>query len=196
MDFNKNVDIEKYLEQNKGKAIAIACLVSVVIFTSTYVYNSTKATNSTAHNEIVSVSTANNSVTDDKVIPGIAPVDVYLSLEKDGFETTKDFQNCCSWFSVKGGVPVRYLVETYAGDANSVQRVNAVVTVVKGKNVKEIAKPLFGYLATLPYDGADQTAARDWVLKNIGRNAKTKIGVVTFEMDVGSKQGLNLMIYR
>lgn len=130
-------------------------------------------------------------------IPGVMPVDVYLNLENEGFSTTKELNPCCSWFSVKGDMSsVRYLAEVYGNSASSFYRVNASVTTTIDKNTNAIARPFFGYIATLNYSGSKPDDARKWVEKNIGKKAKTIIGGVTIELDRGQKNGLWLSLYK
>ena len=135
--------------------------------------------------------------TTEKNIPGVMPVDVYLNLEKDGFTTNKELNPCCNWISVKGDMsPIRYLAEVYGNSSNSFYRVNASVTTTIDKDTKAIAKPFFGYLATLNYTGSNPEKARKWVEKNIGKKVKTEIGGVVIELDHGQKNGLSLSLYK
>lgn len=176
------------------KILGIVILCLFVFITYQFCSNSTTSTTTPS----VQSTTETSVVTEanEKNIPGLMPVDIYLNLEEKGFETTKELNPCCSWYSVSGSSPVRYLAEVYGNSASTVYRVNASVTTTIDKNTKAIAKPFFGYIATLQYTGSNPEVARDWVEKNVGKKASTVIGGVTFELDKGSDHGLLLSLYQ
>ena len=118
-------------------------------------------------------------------IPGITPADVYLPLEERGFKTEKIFDGDLGFTAVSESKfeNVRHHVTSHGPNTRTVSTITLVTTVNAGKSVEPIALPIFAYLATLPYDGADPSKARQWVEQNINvEGASTVIGGVKFEV--------------
>lgn len=118
-------------------------------------------------------------------IPGLSPVDVYLNLEKQGFNTEDffDAKHGNLWIS-KYSIPgIDYRVDTFSYNAENVVSVSATAMVdVGGKDIVA-TKQFFQFVSTLPYKNANPEEAASWVDKNFNNNgATTEIGGVTFIM--------------
>jgi hypothetical protein len=122
-----------------------------------------------------------------QTIPGMMPVDVYKNLEEKGFAVTKNFGSEQNDFVCKleeNGCSYTATVYTQAG---SVSKVKVVTVMGLNLSAEEVAtdkmlKEFFGYMATLPYEGNDPTAARSWVESNLGQNAERNFGPVQFQL--------------
>ncbi|MEI6914245.1 MAG: hypothetical protein WCL39_03850 [Armatimonadota bacterium] len=132
-----------------------------------------------------------------KGISGVAPVDVYLNMEKQGFTTKKDFSNGkCMWSSSKTINMTTYGVDVYSSNVNTVERVNAMGGTTTDKDADAVFRKFLGYVATLQYEGSQPEVARQWVESNIGSKGKMSIGGVTFEIDAPAPTGRWLSIYK
>ena len=107
-------------------------------------------------------------------IAGLTAADVKLNLENRGFTCT----------GPGGGASVNYACTSsgyqvfFSGPGvTSIASVNAVAL-----GDDSAAREFLGYVATLPYDGADPTKARSWVDANVGTNATTTIGNAKFTL--------------
>lgn len=122
-----------------------------------------------------------------QVIPGLAPVDVYLSLEKSDFTTQKNYgkeqhEFVCSLDAE--GTSYRVTIYIPAGEITKVKVVSAVVT--NTGNDESATNPdaadFLGYAATLNYDGAMPAEAKDWVEKNVGKTGSATFGPAKYEL--------------
>lgn len=110
-----------------------------------------------------------------KYIKWLTPVDVYDSMEKQGFKTDKqlggEYGN--SWTSIKNDAGIEYRVEIYSSNINNVESIQG--TVVIDVTQKEIiaAQQFFIFLSTLSYDGADQQKAVQRVKDNYNNDKAT-----------------------
>lgn len=120
------------------------------------------------------------------VIPGLAPVDVYLNFENKGFELDKVFDDPQSpiWRCTENTSKHSMMVETFGKGALAVTLVRGTYQGHANEDADSAAKSFLGYLASLPYEGSDPSSARSWVISNLGTNAKTKIGNASFELIV------------
>lgn len=123
-------------------------------------------------------------------IPGLAPADITVSLEEQGFVCedvefhkagdlfpTDRYYRVCN-YEFQGEAVI---VEIYGYELFSVDQV-----LVGGVGDSALLTIILGYVATLPYDGADPTAARAWVESAValvaeGRQSKD-FGGVQFEV--------------
>lgn len=123
------------------------------------------------------------SNTQTSIIPGIEATDVYLNLVDLGFSMKKDLRpdNCC-WLCEKSNGTTEIDVEI-TGKSNmqidSVQAVFYNYTFDESQTV-ELASDMMSYIATIPYDSSRPEEARAWVRNNLGRDARTTIGPVSF----------------
>lgn len=128
------------------------------------------------------------------VIPGLAPVDVYLNLESKGFTTKKNFGKEQSDFVCsleEGGA--QYNATIYM-PAPGVQDVSVVTAMLLNVGQPEAmtdtqARGFFGYISTLTYNNAAPDEARAWVEANLGKNAETSIRGVRFQLFANSPRG-------
>jgi hypothetical protein len=116
-----------------------------------------------------------------KFLPGINPSDIYLSLEKQGFKTTKNLKaNWGEWRSSRTVGDVEQTVEVFSSKASAVEYVNATVLSTGTAPVATSASGLFSFLGSVPYDGANPSEAAGWAAANTASGGSTTIGGVTF----------------
>lgn len=129
-------------------------------------------------------------------IPGIMPVDVYLSLEKKGFSTEKDLGGSLKeWKSVQTSGQMIYQANTWGHTASSVHTIFGSVLFPKPDGLGTMGGDFLGFLASIQYDGSDPAKARDWVIQNIDQShASTIIGDVIFEIGAPNKDSRTLWI--
>lgn len=120
-----------------------------------------------------------------KYINGLAPVDVYLNMEKQGFKTEKqlsgEYGN--SWTSTKSYAGIDYRVETYSSNINNVESVQGTAMIDVTQKEIIAAQQFFIFLSSLPYDNADPQKAGQWIKDNYNKDkATTTIGDAKFTM--------------
>jgi hypothetical protein len=124
-------------------------------------------------------------------IPGLTPQDVYLNLENKGFKCSEpelmgpedDVRWTCERREAKG----EYLVEINSKDANSVRLLKAWVISHEPARTDELAQDFLGYVARVPYEGAQPDEAKAWVEQSVGRKASAEFGGVSYTL--GGKAG-------
>jgi hypothetical protein len=126
------------------------------------------------------------------LIPGLELVDVTLNLEQRDLATCDsphEFNNRYTTFCSDDSVNVVYslLVDISGPDINRVDYISATVIQLVDQPTDEFPKLLLGFIATMPYDGADPEAARAWVeatLPTLGDDGsvETTIGDVKFRL--------------
>jgi len=130
----------------------------------------------------------------ESVIPDLFPVDVYLNLENQGFEITKDFENCCIWVASKSMANGRTMgAEIYSHNASSVERINASIVGYANDDVTVMAKQFLGYVAAVPLESVNQDEIRDWVGANISGGSKN-FGPINIEIERVKKNSYLLSI--
>jgi hypothetical protein len=109
-----------------------------------------------------------------KTIPGFTAGDIKVNLENRGFTCT----------GPGGGATVNYFCS--AGDysvsmsgpgVTNIDLVSAVALVDDSA-----AADFLGYIASLPYDDANPSAARDWVTSNMGSTGTATFGSARFTL--------------
>jgi hypothetical protein len=146
---------------------------------------------------VVSCSNENtNSQNSTKFINGLAPVDVYLNMEKQGFVTDKKLGSELgnSWISSRNYAGIDYKVETFSTNINTVERVRA--TAIVDVTQKEIlaTQQFFVFISSLQYENSDPNTAGQWVINNFDNDkASTVIGDAKFTMFAPSI-GLRMLI--
>lgn len=117
-----------------------------------------------------------------RYIPGLAPVDVYLNMEKEGFTTKKQLSEEGNlWTSHKQYEGLDCKVHTFSDNIDSVVSVSATAMLDIYQKSPESAKFLLLFVASLPYDGANPQEAQKWVLENYNKHqASMVIGGVKF----------------
>lgn len=124
-------------------------------------------------------------------IPGLAPQDVYLNLEKKGFECSEPElmrpEDEVRWTCERREAEGEYVVEISSKDANSVRLLEAKVTSYDPARADALAGDFLGYLARVPYEGAQPKEAKAWVENNVGSKASAEFGGVSYTL--GGKAG-------
>ena len=125
-------------------------------------------------------------------IPGLTPQDVYLSLENRGFTCSEPevmgHENDVRWTCERQEAKGRYLVEINSRDANSVRLLKAwVISREPPARADALAQDFLGYVARVPYEGAQPDEAKEWVEQSVGRKASAEFGGVSYTL--GTKAG-------
>jgi hypothetical protein len=124
-------------------------------------------------------------------IPGLTPQDVYLDLENRGFKCSEPEvmgpDNEVRWTCEKQEVQGEYLVEINSSDANSVRLIGARVISHDPARADALAKDFLGYVARVPYEGAQPEEAKAWVEQNVGSKVSAEFGGVLYTL--GGKAG-------
>src|SRR5829696_3002876 len=119
-------------------------------------------------------------------IPGLTPQDVYLSLENRGFTCSEPevmgHENDVRWTCERQDAKGRYLVEINSKDANSVRLLKAWVISRKRARADALAQDFLGYVARVPYEGAQPEEAKAWVEYSVGSKASAKFGDVSYTL--------------
>jgi hypothetical protein len=119
-------------------------------------------------------------------IPGLTPQDVYLDLENRGFKCSEPElmqpEDEVRWTCERQGDKGRYLVEINSKDANSVRLLKAWVISHERARADALAGDFLGYVATVPYEGAQPEKAKAWVEQNVGSKASAKFGGVSYTL--------------
>jgi len=133
-----------------------------------------------------------------KYIKGLMPVDVYLNMDKRGFNTEffpegKEKLGHM-WISKLTDAGIEYEVGIWTMDANKVQTIDATAMCFPPKKI--IASLQFiQYVSSLPYDNSQPQKAVKWVSDNFNKDkATTTIGGVKFTLYVPSNYVRMLMI--
>jgi hypothetical protein len=124
-------------------------------------------------------------------IPGLTPQDVYLNLENRGFECSEPElmgpEDEVRWTCQKQEAKGEYLVEISSKDANSVRLLKAKVVSNDPARADALAGDFLGYVARVPYEGAQPEKAKGWVENNVGSKASAEFGGVSYTL--GAKAG-------
>jgi outer membrane biosynthesis protein TonB len=124
-------------------------------------------------------------------IPGLTPQDVYLNLENKGFKCSEPklmgHQNEVRWTCEKQEAQGEYLVKIDSSDANSVRLVKARVISHDPARADALAQDFLGYVAKVPYEGAQPEEAKAWVKQNVGSKVSAEFGGVSYTL--GAKAG-------
>ena len=121
-----------------------------------------------------------------KNIPGLTPQAVYLNLENRGFECSEPelmgSEDEVRWTCKKQETKGEYLVEISSKDANSVRLVEAKVVSNGPARADALAQDFLGYVAGVPYEGAQPKEAKGWVERNVGSMASAEVGGVSYTL--------------
>jgi hypothetical protein len=121
-----------------------------------------------------------------KNIPGLTPQAVYLNLENRGFKCSEPelmgSEDEVQWTCKKQETKGEYLVEISSKDANSVRLVEAKVVSNDPARADALAQDFLGYVAGVPYEGAQPKEAKGWVERNIGSKASAEFGGVSYTL--------------
>lgn len=130
-------------------------------------------------------------------IPGLVAVDVYGNFEKRGFDCTgpKRLKTTSQWLckSADPGGSAEYIVDIMGRTPVHIESIEGNAFIYDGRIDRAAA--FLGFLATLPFDGAQPARARSFVESNIaGGEATTTFGQVRFRL-YGTKQAKFLEIH-
>ncbi len=124
-------------------------------------------------------------------IPGLTPQDVYLSLENRGFTCSEPelmgLEDVVRWTCERQEAKGKYLVEINSKDANSVRLLKAWVISHEPARADALAQDFLGYVARVPYEGAQPEEAKAWVEQSVGSKASAEFGGVSYTL--GGKAG-------
>jgi hypothetical protein len=124
-------------------------------------------------------------------IPGLTPQDVYLSLENRGFTCSEpelmEPEDVVRWTCERQEAKGKYLVEINSKDANSVRLLKAGVISHEPARADALAQDFLGYVARVPYEGAQPEEAKAWVEQSVGSKASAEFGGVSYTL--GGKVG-------
>ncbi|MBN1446603.1 MAG: hypothetical protein JXA28_01630 [Bacteroidetes bacterium] len=103
-------------------------------------------------------------------LPGLAPADIYLSLEERGFLTDKqiggEYGNLWTCKSSSGGID--YTVEIASSGASDVETVRATAMVNRG-GPRE-ALPFIQFVSSAPIEGVNREAVQTWIAENFDKD--------------------------
>jgi hypothetical protein len=91
------------------------------------------------------------------------------------------------WTCQKQEAKGEYLVEISSKDANSVRLLKAKVVSNDPARADALAGDFLGYVARVPYEGAQPEKAKGWVENNVGSKASAEFGGVSYTL--GTKAG-------
>jgi hypothetical protein len=124
-------------------------------------------------------------------LPGLTPQDVYLNLENRGFECSEPElmrpEDEVRWTCEKQEAQGEYSVQIDSKDANSVRLVEARVSSHDPARADALAQDFLGYVARVPYEGAQPEEAEAWVEQNVGSTLSAEFGGVSYTL--GGKAG-------
>lgn len=122
------------------------------------------------------------------LIPGLNPVDVYLSLENRGFTVKKDFgEGYASWSCVQKYPSVELSADVQGPSATEVNMVRAMVMADGVEKTALAGRDFVAFVASAPYTGAQPQVAHDWVIENYDMDGATlTVGGVIFTMKAPS----------
>lgn len=133
----------------------------------------------------------------ENAIPGLSPVDVYLSLEQKGFAVNRSGggKNGMLWTCKSKDYGIDYEVAIFSHSTDDVETVNASVMVDVTKKQIKAARQFLSYIASLPYANANPQKAKAWVEQNFDKDkAGVVIGGVKFTIFAPSKMARMLLV--
>ncbi|MGR3790053.1 hypothetical protein ACUXZJ_11435 [Flavobacterium sp. TN-1] len=128
----------------------------------------------------------------DKAIKGLMPVDIYMNLEKKGYQITKnhsaEYGNIINCKNSDSGID--YIVDVYGDNENPVLEVRATASLNGMDSEKKIiaVKPFIKYISSIPYEGSNPSKISDWLEKNFDNNgASIIVSDVKFTLNAPTK---------
>jgi hypothetical protein len=91
------------------------------------------------------------------------------------------------WTCEKQEAQGEYLIKIDSSDANSVRLVKARVISQDPARADALAQDFLGYVARVPYEGAQPEEAKAWVKQNVGSKVSAEFGGVSYTL--GAKAG-------
>lgn len=131
-----------------------------------------------------------------QVIPGLNPVDVYLSLEKRGFTVKKSYRDGYSLRTCIQEMPsITFSTNVGGPGTKEVDDVTATVMVDVAEKTVQAGRDFLAFVASVPYTDANPQSAHDWVLANYDQDgATTTIGGAVFTIKAPTVAYRMLMI--
>ena len=131
-----------------------------------------------------------------KGIPGLFAVDVYGIFTNKGFTLTEhsSVEQQELWTVRQKTKEYLFEVGILGTSASNITSVEATALNFSAMDTGEIVKNFFGYVATLPYDGAKPSEAREWVQSNINKTCHAVFGPVKFELIANSPRARMLLL--
>lgn len=130
-----------------------------------------------------------------RTIPGLAAVDVYGNFEKSGFVTVKALSwSPMRWTSKRYDTGRNCIVTTLGTDPNNVISVDAAFLSSGPNRVAQEAASFLGFAASIPYQAANQQAAKAWAVRTASAGSNTTIGKVNFSILVQGEDARLLRI--
>jgi hypothetical protein len=124
-------------------------------------------------------------------IPNLAPVDIYLTLEENGFQTEKtlDPVNGCLWKSTKEQAGVEFDVTQFSPKAaDKVQSITATARIAGGNRSIESSEWLIKAIVAAPFQGENTAKAVQWAIENFDQpNAETHIRGLALTLQAPTK---------
>jgi len=118
-------------------------------------------------------------------IPGLMPVDIYGNITTLGFSSVGPntygeevgVDSFVHWVLTKENQNIAYKVEIFSNSGNDVYRIRLRSDAKIGLegSVENLSKDFFGYIATIPHDGAQPDLAKTWVQENISSDLTEKV---------------------
>jgi predicted component of type VI protein secretion system len=127
-----------------------------------------------------------NTKLNEKLIPGIAAVDVHSNFTKNGFELKKYLNVESPYYICEKQMGKDMMSVTAYGNPSEIRKIEAITT--------EGNIDFLGYVASLPYEGSSPSEATAWI-KNNPEGGKTKFGSVTFDFYKGTNNTKILELY-
>jgi len=131
-----------------------------------------------------------NETEKEKIIPGITTADLTINLKNKGFDC-KDMEisddGMASWWCEETTLDHYFVVELLGNSPTKIQSIQTTALNYSVKDTNEVTKDFLGYIASIPYEGANQAGAKDWVKQNIGENTKKVIGNIKFTLSSNAR---------
>ncbi|MBA3727120.1 MAG: hypothetical protein H0W86_11920 [Armatimonadetes bacterium] len=116
-------------------------------------------------------------------IPGLVAVDVHGNFTNKGFTLTKINElDQHLWTCVKEDEVRRMSVDALGASTTKIASVRGFYVDKSDGDADQLAKDFLGYVASIPYEGAEPNRAKEWVRTNVGSNSTVTIGGVSFEL--------------
>ncbi len=133
-------------------------------------------------------------VAPDNSIKGIMPVDVYLNLEKAGYNIDKQLssKDGCFWTCTYSEAGIDYYVRVSSTTSSTVEEIRVMGSLNGSEPTKKIisVKPFLKYIASVPYEGSNPQKVAEWLENNFNKNGSTiDISGVRFTLNFSSKFG-------
>jgi hypothetical protein len=110
-------------------------------------------------------------------IVGLAPSNIYLNLENQGFETVKNLGGTTNgniWENKKTIDNIDYQVTTYSKDIQVVETIKATALADNADDIQSTMQ-FFAMISSAPYESAKPAEASTWVKNNFDNDKASKV---------------------